>query len=230
MEKFLVISSHPDDLEFSCGGTVAKLRKDGKQVEYLIVADGSKGSHKVGFDGKKLAQLRQKEQKTAAKTLGVEKVTFLGEVDGAVENTPQLRKKLVKEIRQAKPDVVLSFDPSSLDFENVYLAHRDHRMAAEAAFDALYPAVGSGAFFPELLKEGIRPHQVKEIWFFATSRPNKWVDITATIGLKLQALFCHESQLEDAKKFEEIIRKSAAKEGKQKKIKYAECFRVIDWG
>lgn len=229
MTKFLVISPHPDDLDFGCAGTVAKLTREGNRVEYLIVSDGSKGSNAADFDGKKLAAVRKREQENAARAVGVTRVAFLGEVDGEVENTKRLRKKLVEHIRKSKADVVLTFDPSSLQFESVYRSHRDHRQAAEAVFDAIYPAVGSPAFFPELLKQGLKPHQIEEIWFFASPRPNKVVDITHTIDRKLKALFSHTSQFKDEKELERLIRKRAAAEGRKKSMKYAEAFRVIDF-
>ena len=228
VKKFLIISPHPDDSDFGAAGTVAKLVQEGNAVEYLIVSDGSKGSHKVGFGGKKLAAVRQKEQKTAAQVVGVKNVTFLGQVDGEIENTKQLRKKLVREIRRIKPDIVVSFDPSSLQFENVFRSHRDHRMVAEAVFDAIYPAAGSASFFPEVLAKGLKPHQIKEVWFYATSFPTKWVDISRTLELKIKALCSHKSQVDKAE-FEELIRKNAEKNAKSKKMKYAECFRVVDF-
>ena len=161
MQKFLVISPHPDDLDFGCAGAIAKLTKQGNIVEELIVSDGSKGNHVVGFNGKKLAAIRKKEEEAAAKILGVKKVHFLNEIDGEVENTKSLRKKIVKAVRKIKPDIILSFDPSSLQFESVYRSHRDHRMVAEASFDALYPAIGNSAFFSELIQQGFLPHKAK---------------------------------------------------------------------
>ena len=229
MHKFLVISPHPDDLDFGCAGTIAKLTKEGNTVEELIVSDGSKGNHVVGFDGKKLAAIRKKEEEAAAKVLGAKKVHFLNEVDGEVENTKSLRKKIVKAVRRIKPDIILSFDPSSLQFESVYRSHRDHRMAAEAAFDALYPALGNSSFFPELVQQGFAPHKAKEIWFFATPRPNKFVDISKTMDLKIKALQCHKSQIADMKAMESRIKERARKEAKKKqKMKYVEVFRVIE--
>ena len=229
MKKFLVISPHPDDLDFGCAGTIAQLVSQGNEVDYLIVSDGSKGSQAVGFDGKKLSAIREREQKNAAKVVGVTNVNFLRQTDGEVENTRALRKKLVREIRKSKPDVVLSLDPSNLQFENIYRSHRDHRQVAEAVFDAIYPAVGSSAFFPELLRQGLKPHQIQEIWFFATPNPNKFVDITKTINLKLKALSSHKSQFEHGKELEKLILKRAKAQGRKKRMKYAEAFRVIDF-
>lgn len=226
MAKFLVVSPHPDDLDFGCAGTIAKLAREGNEIEELIVTDGSKGGHVVGFDGRKLARVRKKEQKGAAKILGVKTVHFLDEIDGEVENTMRLRKKLVAMIRKIKPDIVISFEPTSC-FEIVYRSHRDHRQVAEAVFDALYPAAGSISFFPELLKQGFKPHQPKELWFFGTEKPNTFVDITETINQKIEALLCHRSQVETMDLPQEI-RARAGKLGKKRNFKYAEAFRMIE--
>lgn len=227
--KILVISPHPDDSDFGAAGTVAKFVQEGNTAEYLIISDGSKGSHKVGFGGEKLANIREQEQTAAARVVGVEKVTFLRQVDGEMENTAELRKNLIREMRRAKPDIVLTFDPSSLLFESVYRSHRDHRIIAEAVFDAVYPGVGNISFFPELIEEGFSPHQISEVWFFATPRPNKWVDITETIDTKMKALFAHESQHEDFEALERRIKGRAVEEGKQGNARYAECFRIVDF-
>ena len=221
--KFLAISPHPDDLDFGCGGTIAKLVKAGNVVEELIISDGSKGSHKVGFGGKRLAAIREKEERTAAKALGVKKVHFLREKDGELENTRTLRKKLVEAIRKIKPDVVLSSEPFHR-FENMYRSHRDHRVAAEAVFDAIYPAAGNASFFPELKRKGLNPHQIKELWFWAPMKANMVVNITATIAQKIKALSSHKSQIADLKGMAKRIRERAKK---GKKGKYVETFRVL---
>src|SRR3989338_3738053 len=124
MRKFLVISPHPDDVDFSCAGTIAKLAKEGNTVEELIVSDGSKGSHKVGFGGKKLVELMKKEQKNAGKVLGVKEVSFLGETDWRVENTESLRKKLVALVRQRKPNAVMCPEPFVFRLDRAGIMHR----------------------------------------------------------------------------------------------------------
>ncbi|MFQ6049610.1 MAG: PIG-L deacetylase family protein [Candidatus Paceibacterales bacterium] len=225
--KILAISAHPDDLDFACAGTTAKLVKEGNEVFYLIVSDGSKGTRKVKFSQNKLTKIRKKEQKKAAKVLGVKKVFFLGLMNGEIENTKSLRKELVKIIRRMKPDIIFSFDPGNLSFDNIYRFHRDHRQVAEAVFDAIYPAVHNSAFFPELLKKGYKPYRIKEIWFFATANPNKFVDITKTIEKKIEALSCHQSQIFDIKEIAKRIKNWAKKAGRKRKYKYAELFRVV---
>ena len=227
MKKFLIISPHPDDVDFSCAGTIVKLVKDGNQVEELIVSDGSKGSHKTEFGGRKLVELRKKEQRNAGKVLGVKAISFLGEIDGEVENTRNLRKKLVIFIRQRKPDVILCPDPFLFRFDRAGILHRDHRNAGEAVFDAVYPAVGNISFFPELLKKNLKPHAVQELWFWGSSKPNFVIDISKTMEKKVQALSCHESQIRNMKVLESRMKEWARKMGRPRKIRYAEAFRVL---
>lgn len=230
-KKFLVFSAHPDDADFMCGGTAADLTRRGKEVVYCVVADGGAGVHKRKLSWRKLVQLRQKEQEAAASLLGVRKVYFLGRKDGEVENTKALRRKMVGIIRKVKPDVILSQDPANLLFSNFSLFHRDHRMTAEAVFDAVYPAAGSAAFFPDLLQRGLRPHQIQAMWFYGTDKPDVFVDIAHTIEKKIQALRRHESQIRDMKKLGPRVREHARKIARlsKKSMKYAEAFRVISF-
>ena len=230
MRKFLVISPHPDDVDFSCAGTIAKLAKEGNTVEELIVSDGSKGSHKVGFGGKKLVELRKKEQKNAGKVLGVKEVSFLGETDGRVENTESLRKKLVALVRQRKPNAVMCPEPFVFRLDRAGIMHRDHRETGEAVFDAVYPAAGNASFFPELLKKNSKPHSVQELWFWGSLKPNLVIDISKTIQQKIQALACHTSQIRDMETVGSRIKEWARTMGRGKRMRYAEAFRVLKLG
>ncbi len=230
MRKFLVISPHPDDVDFSCAGTIAKLVKEGNKVEELIISDGSKGSHKVGYGGRKLVGLRKKEQKNAGRVLGVKGVSFLGETDGEVENMRNLRKKLVVFLRIAKPAVVISPEPFLFRQDRAGILHRDHRETGEAVFDAVYPAAGNVSFFPELLKKSLKPHSVKELWFWGSSKPSLVIDISKTIEQKIQALACHRSQIQDMEALESRVKEWARRMGKGKHMRYAEAFRVLRLG
>ncbi len=224
---YLVFSPHPDDLDFSCAGTAAKLTADGNEVVYCIITDGSKGTQSVRQPKKELIAIRQREQKAAAATVGVKRVIFLGQTDGELEHTPALRKKIVAAIRRVKPNVILSFDPANRGFDNFYRYHRDHRVAAEAVYDAVYPAAGSPVFFPELSKRGLKAHQIDEVWFYIPERPNLYIDIAKTIDRKIAALLCHKSQMGDAAGLEKRIRQWAREQGKLKKMRYAETFRRV---
>ncbi len=220
--RYLVIPPHPDDAEFVFGGTVAKLTGEGSEVFYCDITSGQRG---INTSPKKAGEIREKEQLNAAKILGVKKVIFLREMDGEVENTPELRKKIVKVIREIKPDVVITFDPAH-KYDNYARLHPDHRRTAETVFDTLYPAVGSGSYYPDLIKKGFKPHSVKEAWFFGSDNPTDYVDITKTIETKLQALREHKSQVKEHE-FEKRTRFWAEETGKKANMKYAEAFRKV---
>ena len=224
--RVLVFSAHPDDLDFGCSGTVAKWTKEGREVHYCILTDGSKGKH-IKISDHELVRIREKEQKNAANVVGVKDIIFLREKDGELENTKELRKKLVKVIRTIRPDIVMCFDPANRSFDNFYRFHRDHRISSEIVFDAIYPAAGSEAFFPELTKK-YPPHKIKEAWFYATNNPNVFVDISKTIDKKIEALKQHKSQIKDFNEVEGRIKSWARKFGKRAKVKYAEGFRKVE--
>ena len=226
MKKVLVFSPHPDDLDFGCSGAAAKWAKEGKEVVYCIITGGCRGKHKTKVSEKELRKIREKEQLKAAEIAGVKKVIFLREKDGEVENIKRLRKKLVKVIRKIRPDIIMSFDPANRDFDNFYRSHRDHRFGAEAVFDAIYPDAGNEAFFPELNKK-YPPHQIKEVWFYATNKPDVFVDISETIVQKISALKQHQSQIKDFDEIEKMIKNWAREIGKKAKLKYAEGFRRV---
>ena len=226
-KKFLVFSPHPDDLDFGCSGTAAKLVEQGNEVVYCIITNGEKGTQKISQSKKEMVAIREKEQKSAGKVVGVNKVIFLKQPDGDLENTKKLRKSITEVIRKIKPNIIISFDPSNHRFDNFYRYHRDHRVAAEAVFDAIYPAVGSEVFFPELLQKNILPHQIDEVWFFAPERPNYYVNIAKTIDRKIEALKQHKSQIKDPVGLEKSMRDWAKMIGKKKKMPYAESFRKV---
>lgn len=225
--EVLVISAHPDDVDFGCAGTVALLARAGARVNYLICTDGAKGAEELSAQPQEITALRRKEQVTAARLVGVQEVIFLGFQDGELENSLELRKELVRWMRNFKPEVVFCQDPANKAFENPYVSHRDHRMAAEAAFDALYPACGNPNFFPELLKEGLGPHKVKEVFFFGTHSPNYWQDITSVMELKLQAVLSHKSQVKDPSSTEKFLLQRFKEIGEQVGFEYAEPFRRL---
>lgn len=230
IKKILVFSPHPDDVDFAFAGTAAKLSKEGSEIIYCVITDGSKGAHKAGLNAAAMKNLRFKEQINAAGIVGVKKVLFLNEKDGEVENTKTLRKKLVKVIRVVRPDIIAAPDPDCHSFSSFYGGHRDHRETAEAVFDSIYPAAGSKYFFPELAKK-FKPHNLEkpwfEAWFWNPESPNKFVDISKTIGLKLKALASHKSQFENIKEVESRVLERARENGKKAKVKYAEAFRRL---
>ena len=225
-ERVMVISPHPDDVDFGCSGTIARWSRDGMDITYVICTSGDKGAD-LPMSAESIAAIREKEQVAAAEIVGVRKVVFLRLKDGELENNREFRKTLVRVLRQYRPDVVLSMDPANVSFENVYVSHADHRATALAAFDAIYPAARNRNFFPELLEEGLMPHAVNKIYFFGTADPNTWIDISETIETKIEALRAHKSQMEGFEDLGAWVKERFGHFGKQKGFAYAETFRHL---
>ena len=186
----MVITAHPDDSEFGSAGSVAKWIQEGKRVVYVVCTSGDKGTDNPDIPSQQLAKIREKEQKDAAAVLGVSDVIFLGYPDQGLEDTPDFRKAVVRQIRRFKPDMVVTSDPYRR-----YIWHRDHRIIGQVVLDAVYPYARDRLAYPDLIEEGFMPHKVKKILFFGTEDVNLRIDITDTFQLKLEALRCHKSQI-----------------------------------
>lgn len=222
----LVIIAHPDDAEFTCGGTVARWCAEGREVNYVLVTSGDMGSHDAGMTREKLGRLREREQLAAAKVLGVRECVFLRYPDGFVEDTPELRGRLVREVRRFRPETVIAWDPRRRAFN-----HRDHRMTGQAALDAVYPLARSHLAYPEHLAEGLQPHRVREVLLAGTDEADYHVDVTGYLDVKLRALRKHRSQVGrgTARELRKRIRERMAEAGKAPGYALAEAFRRIAW-
>jgi LmbE family N-acetylglucosaminyl deacetylase len=228
-QRAMSIHAHPDDQEFTVAGALAKWAGAGCELVSVIITSGDAGSNNPehGEDHKpRLAKLREREQKSANQVLGVKETIFLGYPDGELEPTLALRKELTKLIRQYKPDTVVIGDPQGVFYGNGYINHPDHRAAAQAALYAVFPSAETRLIFTDLLTAGHEPHKVKRVYIHGSEKPDTWVDITATIDLKLEALRKHASQLGDWDP-EKMLREWAEEDGKEKGIKYAEAYKVM---
>ena len=186
----LVVTPHPDDAEFGVAGTVAKWTREGKQVVYVVCTNGNKGTSDPDVKPDELAKIRQNEQRAAAEILGVREVVFLENQDQGLEDTPEFRKQIVRMIRRYRPETVVTADPYRR-----YIWHRDHRIAGQVTIDAVFPYARDHLAYPDLLEEGLQPHKVREMLFWASENINFRSDVTATFDLKLAALRCHKSQV-----------------------------------
>ncbi|MBI2314605.1 PIG-L family deacetylase [Candidatus Daviesbacteria bacterium] len=224
----LAVGAHPDDIDIGYSGSIAKWTEQGAEVYYLVLTDGSKGSEDPHISNKELTQIRQAEQQAAADILGVKKVYFLNFVDGELENTPALRKHIIKIIRQIKPNTVICSDPTFYyDTHRHFINHPDHRIAGEATVDCVYPFARNARTFPELLAEGLQSHVVEELLLVNFTKATYFIDISKTIEKKVTAISAHKSQFNDIKKFTEMIKQMSSlmgKKAKPKKLKYAEGF------
>ncbi len=218
-EKVMIIFAHPDDAEGNCGGTTAKWAREGKVIQYLVLTNGDKGSWDLSMTSERLAEIREREQRAAAKILGVSGVTFLGVPDGELEASQPLRKEVTRVIRQHQPTVVFTHDPWK-----PYQTHPDHRAAGFLAMDAAI-AARDHLFYPDQLAQGLSPCRVKEVYLFGTGSPDFWVDISETIEIKLQAVRCHESQGLTAPQVQDRIRNRASEVGRAKGYSFGEAFK-----
>jgi len=190
----MVLFAHPDDAEFTCGATVAAWAAGGCQVHYVILTDGSAGSNEPGLTREQIAGVREAEQRAAASVLGVASVTFLGETDGHLEVTLDTRRKVCREVRRLRPEVLLCPDPSRLWHSDGYINHWDHKQAGLLGLTAVMPDAPTRPMFPELLAEGLEPYEVPNVYLMSPAEPDLFVDVTASFDRKLEALAAHASQ------------------------------------
>jgi LmbE family N-acetylglucosaminyl deacetylase len=221
-ESAMVVVAHPDDAEFGMAGTVAAWTTEGCRVAYVVCTDGNAGSHEPGMTREKLAEIRRAEQRAACAVLGVTDVLFLGHDDGQLQPTLELRRDLVRAIRQHKPEVVLTSDPTVQFSRGSHINHPDHRAAAQAALDAVAPASAMPLLWPEVGE----PHRVRKVYVRGNDEPNVWVDITHTIEQKIAALKLHASQMGEWDPTDRI-KDWNAEIGKEVGLAYAEKFRVF---
>lgn len=188
--QVMVVTPHPDDAEFGVAGTVARWVKEGRDVVYVVCANGDKGTSDINVKPEELVRIREQEQLAAARLLGVREVIFLHHPDQSLEDTPEFRKEIVRLIRIYRPEVVVTADPYRR-----YVWHRDHRITGQVTLDAVFPYARDHLSYPDLIKEGLYPHKVREILLWASEDVNYRSDITKTFHLKLTALRCHKSQV-----------------------------------
>jgi LmbE family N-acetylglucosaminyl deacetylase len=226
-KRVMVIMAHPDDPEFFSGGTIALWARDGAEIIYLILTNGDKGSDDPAMTSEQLISLRREEQRTAANTLGVKTVIFMGEPDGELQATLQLRQQVVREIRRHRPHRVICPDPTAYYFGNTYVNHPDHRAAGQVALEAIFPAARNRMYHPSLLDEGLMPHAVREIYLVGALQPDRWVDISDVMDLKIQAIRSHASQLMDPEGVIERVRQRAQAVDEYGRTVYREAFRYL---
>jgi LmbE family N-acetylglucosaminyl deacetylase len=195
----------------------------------VVITSGDSGSNDPTKDGshkQELAQLREKEQLAANEVLGVAETVFLRYPDGELEPTIQLRKDLARLIRQHKPDTVLTGNPEAWFYGTDYVNHPDHRAAAQAACEAVFPSAGSRLMFTDLLSAGYEPHDVSRLYVHGGEKSDTWIDITETLEVKIKALQQHASQV-PVDEVGKWMTEWAADEAKEKGMQYAESYRVM---
>jgi len=224
----LAIGAHPDDVEFGCGGTLAKWAAQGCIVHHLICTDGSKGTWNPDADTAQLVAIRQVEQRAAAKELGATgEVVFLGHVDGELDSPLAVRGEVARWIRILQPEVVLGHDPWKR-----YRLHPDHRHAGLLACEGIV-ASRDPHFFKE---HGLAPHRPNALLLWEADEPDHAEDVSAFVSTKLRALEAHASQFESTMKarddsqlaaFRDRVRSRLAQHGARFDVEAAEIFKRI---
>jgi len=191
--RVLVVTAHPDDVDFGVAGSVATWRASGIEVAYCVVTDGDAGGFDPSVSRLAMRDLRRREQLAAANVVGVTDVTFLGYPDGRLMPTLELRRDISRVIRRFKPDRVVGQSPER-NWQRIYASHPDHLAAGEATVCAVYPDARNEFAHPELMAEGYEPHAAAELWVMAAPARGTYVDVTDCFDKKLDALRCHVSQ------------------------------------
>lgn len=225
--RFMVIAAHPDDADFGPAGTAARWIDAGSEGWLACCTSGDQGGEDPAADPLELAIVREREQRAAAQIIGYAGVSFLHAPDGALVNDLALREQLVREIRTFRPDAVLATDPDTIFYKGGGVNHTDHRAAGIAAVDAVYPAARNPMAFPWLAKGGLTAHKVRRLYLFWSDRADTWVDVTATLDRKLDALAAHASQIRDLGHLADRIRSWAAEEGAAIGATAAESLRLV---
>lgn len=230
IERALVITAHPDDVDFGAAGTVAQLTDAGVVVTYCLVTDGEAGGFDQTIERTRMAAIRREEQTKAAAEVGVTDLCFLGYADGGVEFNLELRHGLSRVIRKCRPQVVITQSPL-INLNSVYGSHADHVATGQGVWAAVYPDARNPFAFPELLTSGFEPWSVDEIWIMLGGEPTDTVDITDELDRKLRALKCHVSQHRDPDGMEQRVREWYLEMGRQGGLpdgRSAERFFVVD--
>jgi LmbE family N-acetylglucosaminyl deacetylase len=232
VDRVLVVTAHPDDVDFGAAGSVTAWTDAGTEVAYCIVTYGEAG----GFDETpraEMATLREAEQRAAAKVAGVSDVTFLGYPDGRLYVTHELRRDITREIRRVRPQRVVIQSPQR-NWQRIFASHPDHLAAGEATMCAVYPDARNPFAHPELLAdEGLDAWTVSEVWLMGGPQPNRYVDVTDTFDRKVAALRAHASQTGHMTDLDGMLRgwlTANALAGGLAEGRLAEAFQVVATG
>jgi LmbE family N-acetylglucosaminyl deacetylase len=230
LTRVLVVTAHPDDVDFGAAGTVATLVEAGVAVTYCIVTDGDAGGFDPDVPRSEIPGIRRAEQLAAAEVLGVRDVRFLGYRDGELTVSHELRRDITRVIRQVQPQRVITMSPVR-NWDRIGASHPDHMAAAEATVQAIYPDARNQFAHPSLMAdEGLGEWVVGELWMFGSPTPNTYVDVTGKLPLKLAALRAHVSQTAHMDDLEEMIRgwmAAAAERGGLPGGRLAEMFHAV---
>ena len=223
-KRVLVITPHPDDAESGAGGTIAKWSSLGADIVLVVCTNGDKGTSDRSISSEQIAEIRKEEQLQSGKLLGLTNIVFLNHPDQGIENGEPFREELVREIRKHRPDVVVTIDP-----ERKWIRHQDHFVTGRVALDAVFPYARDYLAYPELIAEGLEPHKTLEVYLWGTDDPDVFIDIDEHFEDKLDALYCHASQMSTTKEQGRIrMRDRFSVYGPRVNAEVAEAFKRLE--
>lgn len=225
-QRVLVVTPHPDDADFWCAGTVAKWIGEGAAVRYVLCTDGGKGTTDPNISSADLSKIREQEQADAVESLGVQELVLLHHPDGFLEDNDEFRRELVRQIRQARPDVVLCPEP----YRKNLAWHRDHRITGQVTLDAVFPCARDHLHFEELWRdEGLEPHKTGTVLFWGAEQSDTIFDISGTVDAKMRAVRAHQSQVNgwNDQEIEDFVKDHARNAVGDSGLEFAESFRKL---
>ena len=227
VKRVLVIVAHPDDADFICGGTCIQMAQQGIEVTYLVLTNGDKGNHNPEITRNQLIAMRQIEQRAAAALCGIKEVLFMGEEDGFLRPKRAIRKRVTREIRRIRPELIICTNPDRYFVGDGYINHPDHRNAGLVAIEAIFPAADNLMFYPDMAAEGYHPHKIKYLYVHGHDQPNIKVDVTEQLELKIAAILAHDSQFVDPVAAAKRWREMWGEKAEDGAVRYFEMFKLM---
>jgi LmbE family N-acetylglucosaminyl deacetylase len=229
VHRALVIMAHPDDPDFTCAGTAVQMARQGIEVTYMILTNGDKGNHNPEITRNQLIAMRKIEQRAAAEVSGVKQVLFMGVEDGFLRPTRALRKRVTREIRRIRPELIICFHPDRYLVGDGYINHPDHRNAGLVALEAIFPAADNPMFYPDMADEGYLPHKISQLYIVGDSEPTIRVDITDAIDVKMEAILAHKSQISVPDEATDRWKENWGDKQEDGTLRFYEYYRVLNF-
>lgn len=230
VKKALVIVAHPDDADFICAGTAMMMAEQGIEVTYMVLTNGDKGNHNPEITRNQLIAMRKIEQRAAADLCGVKHVLFMGEEDGFLKSTRDLRMRVTREIRRIRPELIIATNPERYLVGDGYINHPDHRNAGLVALEAIFPAADNPMFYPAMADEGYLPHKISQLYVHGHPDTDVEIDITDRIERKIQAILSHTSQFPDQEKSRKWMTERWGEKQEDGTVRHFERFKAMKFG
>ncbi len=227
VERVLVIMAHPDDPDFSCAGTAIQMTAQGIAVTYMILTNGDKGNHNPLITRNQLILMRKEEQRAAAALSGVKDVLFMDEEDGFLRPTPEIRKRVCREIRRIRPQLIICSSPERYFSGNGYINHPDHRNAGLVAMEAIFPAADNPMFYPDMANEGYLPHKISQLYVSGHDDADVEVDVTDSIETKIRSILSHKSQFPEPEQMEKWLKERWGEKQEDGTLRHFERFKGL---